>query len=297
MKKAGAALMVIALLASLHAADKPDPNVVFEKTVRSFNTLDEASKFEELKSWGLLAPQERNHAAGKNLILLALKPTSFLKGDWASSLGLMGVQMLQCDLACRQGYQSLFASQLVESHGLKMYASSLVNNGILLSSSSKSILGRREAAIHGVGTIFFTRYSSCPANELESTNQYLKRALDAGLKVYLELSAKGYDDKTLKDTLNIAKASLDRDKVVNGDLELKELGPLQIHRDALAATIAQLKESGLVVTDSNFAFFLATEMSKRGLAIGDNILTPDDEKSFDVILKIIASDLTDFENK
>jgi len=299
MKKVTVALIIVTSFKGLHAAEKPTPNIVFERNVRSFNTLTEANKFEDLKNWGLVAPDQYNHAAGKNLILLALNPTAARKGDWMSSIGLLGVQMLNCDVTSRQAYKSLLAQNLVHNSGVKMYGTTLVsNNGpVCLSISSKSVIGRREAAIYGIGSCFFGRYCACPASEVDSANQYLKRALDGGIKVYLELLAEGYDDKTLKDAVNMARASLDLDKLLDGDSESKEMGPLQIYRDALIAAIGDIKGGKFVCSADIFSMVLQNEMFKRGLTTDDEILLPRDAKPFAIILKIIELDLTNSETK
>jgi hypothetical protein len=298
MKQVIAVMMLLPSLAALHAADQSSPDVVFGRDVKSFDSLSDVTKYDDLKTWGLVGPGQHEHQSGKNLVLLALKANSISKGDWVSSLGLLGVAMLHADIYSAQGYKSLFTANLVADSDFKMYGTTLIgNNQSILRIQSKSIVGRREAAIFGVANAFFGRYCSSPAAQVNNFNESLKQALKSGLTVYLELKAKGYDDKTLRDALNIARASLESDKVLNEDVAYNELGLWQVHQDALAAALQQMREKKWEFSETTFEAVLKIEMSIRGLVTSDGFLIPENEQSFAVLVKLVESDLNGIEIK
>src|SRR5262245_18732515 len=70
--------------------------------------LNNAQTFADLEQYGLLGPEQRNHRAGTNLVMLALQVTSFGKGDWVMAYGLLGASMLDVGVEERIAYQSLF---------------------------------------------------------------------------------------------------------------------------------------------------------------------------------------------
>ena len=69
--------------------------VTFSENVLSFETLDQVENHADLPKYGLVQPDQYNHNGGKNLVLLCLKATSFLKGPWVLAHGLLGVNMLE----------------------------------------------------------------------------------------------------------------------------------------------------------------------------------------------------------
>lgn len=277
----------------------------FGEKVLSFDTLNQAEKFEDLSKWGLVAPDQYNHTSGKNLILLAIKAKSFFKGTWVAAHGLLGTNMIDAGVLDRAGYESLFHSLFVRQ-GFKMYADNLMsgNSTNLLVEfdgtikPTKSIIARREAAIYSLSQELEARYIYNDAGNFgrnyfpepnRTNNEKLKKALLGGLKIYIELLNEGFDDKTLKDSLGMAWASLFYDRVDISNTDIHKLGPLQIYTDALKATLAKLNEKKNHSYD--FLCELGAEMQSRGLASDDKILLPEDDNNYQAILKIIEKDL------
>lgn len=283
-----------------------EEKVSFGEKVLSFETLNKVEKFEDLTKWGLVAPEQYNHTSGKNLILLAIKANSFFKGDWAVAHGLLGTNMLNVDVIDRIGYSSLFSSLFV-TQGFKMYANSIMDNALLVDidgsiKQTKSIITRREGVIYAVSNQLEGRYIYNDAGNFgrnyfpepnRTSNEELKKAVLAGLKVYNDFLDMGFDDKTLKDTLCVAHASLDYDGITISDTDVYKLGPLQVCTDALKATLNKLNEDKN--HDYNLLCELGWEMQSRGLASDDKILLPEDEKNFEALLEIIEKDLDSIE--
>lgn len=227
--------------------------VTFDNKVLSFETLDRIEKYEELPKYGLVAPEQYNHKSGKYLVVLALKAMSWFKGNWLMAHGLLGTNMLDVNAYDRSGYQSLFLS-LIQRY--KMYASYLNDNNISLltegirkpSGSLRSIISIREALIYLVSWQLNARYIYTADGNFgrrylpergRKSNEQLKQLLIDGLKVYRQLAEMGFDDKTLKDTLGMAYASLDYDGVYLSYADTRDLGVLQVYSDALTATLNQ----------------------------------------------------------
>ncbi|QQG43202.1 MAG: hypothetical protein HYW45_03300 [Candidatus Daviesbacteria bacterium] len=275
----------------------------FGDKVLSFNSLDKVEKFEDLTKWGLVAPEQYNHTAGKNLIMLAIKANAIQKGDWVTAHGLLGTSMLDVDLLDREGYKSLFSSMFT-IQGFKMYASSLnTDMGLLVDidgtvKPTKSIIAQREGIIYAASNELEGRYVYNDAGNFgknylpeptRKSNAKLSKILLNGLKVYNQLRTAGFDDKTLRDALCITYASLDYDNVSVDSTDIYYLGSLQVCKDALKATLTKLNSE----KDNNYNFLqeLGWEMQSRSLASGDGILIPDDEKNFEAMLKVIEKDL------
>jgi hypothetical protein len=85
-------------------------------------------------------------------------------------------------------------------------------------------------------------------------------------------------------------ASLDYDRVTLTHPSLSKLGPHQVYRDALTATLTSLQSE----RDHSHQFLeqLGWQMSTRDLATYDEILLPNDKPAFAVLLKLIERDLT-----
>jgi len=295
-------ILVIALgVVYSSKTETKQPTVLSGDKVFSFDTLDQAEEFEDLEKFGLQAPESYNHTKGKNLILLAIKATSFFKGDWVMAHGLLGVSMLDVSVEDRIGYESLFLSS---AQRFKMFGSFINDDNALLVDfdrqvkPTKSVIATREAYIYSLSDQLNGRYIYNNAGNFgrnyfpernRDSNVQLENTLVNGLKFYSGLKDKGYDDKTLKDMLGIAYASLDYDGVIISDTNLYTIGALQVYSDALTATLAKLNEN----SDHSYQFLeeLGWEMQSRGLATDDKILLPDDEKNFEAILKIIEEDL------
>ena len=269
--------------------------ITFDKNVLSFETLGQIEKYEDLPKYGLVAPQQYNHNSGKNLVLLVLKATSWFKGDWVLAHGLLGVNMLDINVHDRTGYKSLFFSL---TQRFKMYSSYLNDDNALLNKSLKSIIAKREALIYLISWKLNSRYiyndeGNFGRNYLPERNRKshkkLKQLLVDGLKVYDQLKQQGFDDKTLKDTLGMAYASLDYDGVFLSAKTTRPLGTPQIYSDALTATLTELK--GEPNHSNEFLEKLGWEMQARDLSTFDEILAPSNDKNHQAILKIVEADL------
>lgn len=97
-----------------------------------------------------------------------------------------------------------------------------------------------------------------------------------------------FDDKTLKDTLCLAHASLVYDGVILQDTDIYKLGPSQVCTDALKATLATLSKNPDHSYD--FLYQLSWDMESRGLAVNDKILLPEDEKNFESVFKNVSGE-------
>lgn len=280
-----------------------EKRINFDEKVLSFDTLNKAEKFEDLSKWGLVAPEQYNHESGRNLIMLAIKANAISKGDWVAAHGLLGTTMLDVDLMDRIGYKSLFSS-LFFMQGFKMYAINQdADMGLLVDidgsvKPTKSIIAQREGAIYTASSELEGRYIYNDAGNFEKdyfpepgrkSNDRLKKVLLNGLKIYNQLNEAGFDDKTFRDTLCVAYASLDYDGVSISNTDIYKLGSLQVCKDTLKATLSKL--SGNKDNNYNFLQELGWEMQSRSLAYNDGILIPDDEKNFEAMLKVFERDL------
>ncbi len=277
-------------------------NAVVAETVKSFSEMENIEEYEELKEYGLLPPDQYNHKAGSNLILMAIKANNFSKGDWAMAHGLLGASMLNVSLNDRSGYQNLFLSSCDNS---KIYNSAENKNAWLFSTKykpveTKSIITKRENIIALMAYTINERYIFSRGtwgrvyrpDINRPSNEILFKYSQRGLEVYTDLLKKGINDKCLKNTLGITYASLNFDKfkifeILGNSLKLKF--PLQIYSDALEATINKLKQ--MPNHSLHFLSQLSLEMGSRGISDADTFLFPDNEKEHEMLLKFIKDDL------
>ena len=303
-----AVLLVLLGSGSFGAESDQSNSVTFGDKVFSFETLDKAEKFEDLVNYGLLAPDQYNHTSGRNLVMLALNATSYFKGDWVRAHGLLGVTMLDVGIYDSIAYRSLFLS-LSFPKGYKMYANYLADNSLLYSPfilgeklKTDSIITKREAAITAAAWELHGRYTYNKEGNFgrnyfpepkRKSNEKLKIVLSEGMNVYKGLKSRGYDDKTLRDTLGMVYASLVFDGAYSGtELEYLILGTHQVYLDTLKATLERLKKAGKEHS-LDFLEELAIQMILRDLAANEKILLPttNDTENFQAILKIIEKDL------
>jgi len=277
--------------------------ISFNEKVLSFEILDQVEEYEDLEKYGLVAPEQYNHRSGKNLILLAIKANSFFKGDWVVAHGLLGTNMIDVDVIDRIGYKSLFLSLNV-MQGFKLYANSIMDDLALLAEldggvkQTKSIIARREGSLYSIANQLEARYIYNNAGNYgrnyfsesnRQSNEELKTALLSGLKIYNELLGKGFDDKTLRDSLCMTYASLDYDEVSVEGIDIYKLGSLQVCTDALKATLTKL--AGKKDHSANFLYELGWEMQARNLASDDKILLPEDDESYEAMIVVFEEDL------
>src|SRR6266487_7211592 len=152
-------------------------------------------------------------------------------------------------------------------------------NSIVL--PTKSIITHREAIIYGISYELNARYIYNDEGNFQrnyspdpnrSNNERIKKLIIEGIKIYRDLKEVGFDDKTLKDTLGIAWASLSYDKGVPDLIPgvIGNLGSYQIYLDALKATLLSLNTKK--DHSSNFLEELSSEMKSRELTADDIIL-------------------------
>ncbi len=300
MKSFNKILLFLILLFSVPPPSYTQNSRTQLKKVFSFESLDKIEKYEDLPKYGLVAPNHKNHVSGKNLIMLALKATSFLKGDWVLAHGLLGVTMLDFEVIDFIAYRSLFMGGIKRS---KMHSSYSGDNALLVfrqktTPNSKSIITKREAAIYLLSNELHSRYVYNDKGNFErnydpqpgrKSNEKLKDAFKGGITVLQELSEMKYKDDTLRDVLGMAYASLNHDSLFLSFNETLSLGPLQVYSDALSATLKKFKET----PEHNYDVLneLGWEMQSRGLVTNDRILLPVKNDNFQAILRIIEKDI------
>jgi hypothetical protein len=299
--------LVVAMLSAAHGSvgmrDSDDPGVPPQAARLPFESLGEAKTFEDLSRYGLVAPGAHNHKAGSQIVLLALKVTSLFKGDWVMAHGLLGVSMLNVEVTEGIGYRSLFLKYALAGNKLAtVYETN--NNGLLVDAVSRlpkktsSIIARREAALYCLADQLFSRYryndegnyaQMYQPSERPKSNASLRGCVAAAIQVFRELKKKGFEDKTLKDALGLAYASLDRDGAMALPAEAFTLGPAQVFRDALDAALVSLTKWP---QDSAYLLDRFTgQMEARGLTVNDEMQLPSSQEALDALLKIVADDL------
>jgi hypothetical protein len=289
------------------------PLLAMSKQVKSFDELKNVEKYEDLEGYGLVPPQSHNHIAGTNLILLALKVSSFQKGDWVMAHGLLGATMLDASIFDRAGYQNLFLSLCDRSK----YLNSATNqnswawpkfSGQKFSLvDTKSIVVKRENIMGYLTWQIESRFEydkkgnykrvyTPDPNRPEEKNIYL--AFQTGLKIYEELTKKGVEDKCLRNLLGMISAVLIFDQLSSKTFisEQIEIGqPIQLYIDALAATINGLKEKP--EHSKIFLEALYWETDRRGIGDTDTYLFPENDKSLKALLNLVELDLKQIDQK
>ena len=294
---------------------------MYIKTVRSLEDLDQATTFDDLASFGLTAPDQRNHRSGTNLILLALKSTPVLKGDWFKAIALLGTEMIDVDLNTRLAYKSLFETGWGEK--LDDIANPAVaHNAFLLLGEApihrassefklpahRSIIARRETAILAAAETLRQRYTydsdgrygrDYRADRAHAANLSLRSSLDYGLTVFDELRAAGISDRTLRAALGSAAASLLHDGVEFDDVKVMgSIGQVVSHADALRSTFLQLAALEAQRTPGELLPELCGQLSKRDLLPQmDALLHSPSAAAHDAVLKLVREDLQRSEDK
>jgi hypothetical protein len=255
-----------------------------------------------LLRYGLVGPGAHNHKAGSQLVLLALKVTSRGMGNWVMAHGLLGVSMLNVNSIDELGYRSLFLKHAHGSGKLSTVRETntsdlLVNADSGMPEKTPSLIAKREAALYCLADQLWDRYiyndegnyaQVYEPSPRPKTNARLKGCIAAGMQIFHELKAKGFEDKTLKDALGVAFASVDRDRAMALPTDAFTLGPPQVFRDALDAALrwpTNPQDNAFILRTLN------TQMEARGLMASDEMLLPSSEEALDALLKIVADDL------
>lgn len=279
----------------------------------------ESLTYEDLPKYGIVGPGKKDHARGKGLILLSLKATGYFKGAWVQAHGLLGTTMLQCDVRDYLAYHSMFASISV-NRGYKLYASTLVADALLAEyqlgpggfhyplKKARSVVLRRESVIYSIAQNIGARFTfdshgnwgrNYGPEPGRKSNEGLLRVFEVGVALFKELQSRGYKDKTLRDALGITVAVLEFDGTYVDIRSTIALGhPATIYRDALHATVAEMKRTP--DHSRNFLQELGLQMEARGLAANDQVLLPDPEdppENFLAMLAIIDQDLDAIEQR
>jgi len=289
-------LLSILIVSSCQSIDaQTDPERI---RYRDLSELGEVDSYEDLAQFRVLTPNAYNHSWGQNLILLCVKTNAVRKGDWVVAHGLLGVSMLNVNVYERIAYRSLFLGLTL---GYKMYASYIANiplGGLTSENEIESVIGRREAAIYRSSFGLNSRYIYGSDGNFDrvhhpdknrDSNVELKRVFQYGIRVYVEIKSLGFDDRTLRDCLGMVAASLKYDSVMLDLDSIIQLGPMQVYRDALAATLKQLQ--GEPNHSHQFLNVLGQEMSMRGLTTDDLIFLPTLGVDYTNLVNIIEEDL------
>jgi hypothetical protein len=239
-------------------------------------------------SWGINIPDTYNHTEGKNRILYSIRSTSFGQWDWAWANWLLWSSLLDVESIDREWYKFLFISLLTDAKwkldaSRKNY-STWLNNIEDKERETMSIITRRESVFYSLANqleyrYIYNDYGNYDRNykpQKRESNKKLHQVILKWLDVYNEFSQKWFDDKTLKDSLCIGLASLERDWFEIGSKGYW-LGSPQVCLDAVTYTADYLdrnKNDGFINYIYDFVSLLSEQMYKRDLATDDEILLP-----------------------
>jgi hypothetical protein len=281
--------------------------------VRSLEDLDQARTFADLALFGLIAPGDRNHRAGTNLVLLTLNSTAVGKGDWFKALGLLGIEMLDVDGTTRAGYRSLFET----GWGCKLREiqnPSPSNNAFRLLEGAASgpfeiprhasLIARREAAMIGISIGMDRRfrfdavgasaraYTPQPAHPSNAT---IRGAVEYGLAAFDDLASAGFRDELLRAALGAGAASLTLDgvKFDEGRVQ-RSIGQIPSYLDALKAALGRLAEVRQQDAGADFLSELCRGLTGRDLLpVADGFYVPLSSDAHQAMLAVVRRDLAD----
>lgn len=253
-------------------------------------------------------PHRYDHVAGKQFITRALAKTAYGKGDWLQAYGLLGATLLQCDFHDRDAYKSLFLSvgyrSKLEAMGvmpITLGAMSADGSGTV-PVARPSVIFRRESAIYAIAENLAGRYmfddsgsyrrEYRPAQRRQ--NDVLLASVQFAVAVLEDLNESNYVDLTLRDIVGVAIASLERDGVYVPLKISMTIGSVQVHRDALDATLLALGKN-LEHGQSLFEE-LQTNMTIRRLETFDTMLLPPPQgagkhSAHQTLIDIISNDI------
>lgn len=283
-------------------------------TIRPLREMTEVSEFSQLRQFGVTAPEERDHEAGTNLILLTMKATIVGKGEWLRGYGIVGTEMLSVDLNTRLGYQTLFdagpscALSALPNRQVANNASLLLGDWYVTRDDSGalpnhvSLIARRQTAIAAIATSIADRFrwdldgnygrvlTSAPKHQAAAK---LRRALTYGIRILQEFETVGYKDLRLQGSLGAATAVLRHDGISPSLNELVKVKQSQVYADALNAAVGRLRASIRRGGDLSFEEALCTELESRELPPSgiDQMFLPASPGELEVLLKVVRDDL------
>lgn len=285
--------------------------------VRPLKEMRDIKEFSELRRFGLVGPEERDHEAGTNLILLALGATAYGKGDWVQAIGLLGAQMIDVELDVRLAYQAIFQTgfgctlrNLDDPHtrgnaGLLVPVEWELSKVRAPVPAKNSIIARRETALVAIAETLSSRYRYGPdgnyRRDYGSAPRHpgtlkLTDAFNYGMQVFLELRQQQLTDLTLQAALGAAAASLDHNDTpipINQQIQIPRF---QSYRDALNAAFGRIREVTERSGETDFLSEYCQQLELRELRVGNDALllpefAPDAEANHAAMLRIVTTDL------
>lgn len=268
-----------------------------------------------LKDIKLLPPRERDHRKGSDLVLIALVSSNLaFNGSWTEAYGLVGVSMLNVSDNDSIAYESMFKRII----GSKLSTTMLMSGNVLLVEdhfkdsfsfpATNSWITKRESIFYVLSgqinnRFIFNNEGNWGRNyNPDPKRKYRKKKIEvlkSGLNLLKQFRSEGFNDLTLKDSLGVFYAIVERDYGTLNEISLVDrrwIVPIQKYRDALEATLNILKKDP---KDHSAEFLeeLRVQMQIRDLATDDRVLLPKDVQSHKAFLKIVEKDLENIELK
>ena len=271
------------------------------KKTYPFNSLNELKTLDNLKKFGLSAPNETDHQKGKALILLALQANANKHSDWALAHGLLGTSMLKASSIEKAAYKSFFMSlnnynyyKMNENQSLMFLFDDIIN----AINKTNSLIVKRELVIMSISRYIHNRFTyntsgdSKPIYTPEKNRKIhpqLKKMLDIGINVYSDFEDKEVDDQNLLSILGIAYAVLQFDNVTLKDIDLRYLEPVKIYNDTLKIALDTLIKRP--THGYKFLVILNSKMERKKLPVKDIMLFTTNKTSKQLIKTLIENDI------
>ncbi len=211
-------------------------------------------------------------------------------------------------------YESMFKRIL----GSKLETTMLMNGNVLLEENhfkdsfsfpaTNSWITKRESIFYVLSGLIDSRFVFDNEGNYErnyapdSKRKYRKKKLEVlkrGLNLLKQFRSEGFNDLTLRDSLGVFYAIVERDYGTLNEIFLKDrvwITPIQKYRDVLEATLDILKKKPKDHS-AEFLTELRVQMTIRDLATYDMALSPKDFQSHQALLKIVEKDLKNIELK
>jgi len=305
--------LVVGTVGVLVLSGMPSSKNVFAEEIPAW-LKEYVAVAENPTKYGLVAPQVHDIKSAKRQIVYTLLSTPLFKGDWFLAHGLLGVTRIPDDinecLYAKLGYKSLFKS-MVLGGGTKIERVAECGDGLLLHHlpnteiPTESWIYWREHYIGAIGYKLNDRFKfneegnyipspilkPCPTHVSVSE---LKTEIEGAYQLYDKLRKKGFEDKTLGDSIGMGYVFLRYDDPYyrvpeNPILFLPFLE--QVYTDTMLAVLKQM------LRGMPFYRALEWEMGSRGLNKDDVLLMPWElsREQYLAALKLIIEDLDSLE--